>query len=117
MFGRRRSFERLRNPLGLRGGEAAQMEREAINMPIQGTNADIIKIAMVRLSARLKQEKSRARLILQVHDELVLEVPEDDIPATAALVRQVMESICELRAPLKTEAKVGLNWADMDVLA
>ncbi len=116
LFGRRRSFERLRNPLALHGGETSQLEREAINMPIQGTNADIIKIAMVQLSARLKAEKPRARLILQVHDELVLEVPEDDIPATAALVRDIMENVCELRAPLKTEAKVGLNWADMDEL-
>jgi DNA polymerase-1 len=94
----------------------ARAEREAINMPIQGTAADIIKIAMIRLSAGLKAERPRARLILQVHDELVLEVPDDDIPATAALVCEVMENAMNLVVPLKVEANVGLNWAEMEPL-
>jgi DNA polymerase-1 len=71
---------------------------------------------MIRLSAGLKAERARSRLILQVHDELVLEVPDDDIPATAALVCEVMEGAMKLVVPLKAEANVGLNWAEMEPL-
>src|SRR5262249_55876728 len=116
LMGRRRYFP------GLGSGDSthvasvvrARAEREAINMPVQGTAADIIKIAMIHLSARLKAERPRARLILQVHDELVLEVPDDDIAETAALVREVMESAVTLTVPLRAEANVGLNWAEME---
>jgi DNA polymerase-1 len=112
LFGRRRDFSRL-NDLRLGGGERARMEREAINMPIQGTAADIIKIAMIRLSERLRAEGWRARMILQVHDELVLEVPDAEITAVAAMVREVMEGAIQLAAPLRADANVGLNWAEM----
>jgi DNA polymerase-1 len=118
LMGRRRYFP------GLGSGDSshvasvvrARAEREAINMPVQGTAADIIKIAMIHLSARLRSERPRARLILQVHDELVLEVPDDDIPQTAALVREVMESAVKLSVPLRAEANVGLNWAEMEAV-
>jgi DNA polymerase-1 len=116
-LGRRRYFPGLGTPGGDRHVSSAiraRAEREAINMPIQGTAADIIKIAMIRLSARLKAEKPRARLILQVHDELVLEVPEDDIQETAALVKEVMESAFPLAVPLKAEANCGTNWAEVE---
>jgi DNA polymerase-1 len=117
-FGRRRYFPGLGAGTTDRAASAvrSRAEREAINMPIQGTAADIIKIAMIRLSEQLKAKKSHARLILQVHDELVLEVPDDDLPATAALVCQVMEGAMKLVVPLKVEANVGLNWAEMEPL-
>ncbi len=113
--GRRRYFPGLGSGSGVPVSSVirARAEREAINMPVQGTAADIIKIAMIQLSARLKAERPRARLILQVHDELVLEVPDDDIPATAELVCEVMEHAVELAVPLRVEASVGLNWAEM----
>lgn len=114
--GRRRDFSILADPT-LRHVERARLEREAINMPVQGTAADIIKIAMIRVSERLKVEHSRARLILQVHDELVLEVPDEDIMATAALVREVMEAAFKLNVPLRADANVGLNWTEMQPIA
>jgi DNA polymerase-1 len=113
VLGRRRDFSRLKTDLRLGGGDRARMEREAINFPIQGSAADIMKVAMIRLHTRLKAENWRARMILQVHDELVLEVPESDVPATAAVVREVMEGAFHLDAPLRAEANVGMNWADM----
>lgn len=118
LMGRRRYFPGLGSGDGSHVASVvrARAEREAINMPVQGTAADIIKIAMIHLSARLKTERPRARLILQVHDELVLEVPDDDIPQTAALVREVMESAVKLSVPLRAEASVGLNWAEMEAV-
>ncbi|MCC7447551.1 MAG: DNA polymerase I [Anaerolineae bacterium] len=115
MRGRRRYFPGLGSGSSVPVSSVirARAEREAINMPVQGTAADIIKIAMIQLSARLKAERPRARLILQVHDELVLEVPDDDIPGTAALVCEVMEHAVEMAVPLRVEANVGLNWAEM----
>jgi DNA polymerase-1 len=81
---------------------------------VQGTAADIMKLAMIEVSARLKAERPNARLILQVHDELVLEVPDDEIVVTAALVLNVMENVVQLDdVPLKAEAQAGLNWAEM----
>ncbi|MCC7209528.1 MAG: DNA polymerase I [Anaerolineae bacterium] len=115
LMGRRKSFARLADPL-LGGGDRARLEREAINMPIQGTAADIIKIAMIRLSRRLRDEKCRARLILQVHDELVLEAPDDEVADTARRVREEMENALTLRVPLRAEANVGQNWAEMQPL-
>jgi DNA polymerase-1 len=117
--GRRRYFHALRPADKSRISSVlrARAEREAINMPIQGTAADIMKISMIRLSQRLKAEKSRARLILQVHDELVLEVPDEDIQATASLVCEVMEGAMELAVPLKVESNIGVNWAEMEPLS
>jgi DNA polymerase-1 len=115
ILGRRKSFNILTGPKADDDrGEYARAEREAINMPIQGSNADIIKKAMIALSARLKAiPHCRVRLILQVHDELVLEVPEAEIAQTAALVREVMENVVTLRTPIRADANVGQNWADM----
>ena len=115
MFGRRRYFKMLQRTGNERASAVvrARMEREAINMPVQGTNADIIKRAMVRLPGELKLAGYQARLILQVHDELVLEVPDSEVVPVAALVQHVMESSATLDVPLKTEAKVGHNWIDM----
>lgn len=109
MYGRRRTFPDLHAG----GTQRAAAEREAINMPIQGTAADIIKLAMIDLFRELKQRGLRGRMILQVHDELVLEVPEDEVEQTSALVVEVMERAADLAAPLKTNAAVGVNWRDV----
>ncbi len=85
-------------------------ERTAINTPIQGTAADIIKMAMVRIYRRLRAQGYRARMILQVHDELIFEVPEDEVPAVRELVREEMERVVELRVPLKVDVHVGRSW-------
>lgn len=85
-------------------------ERVAMNAPIQGTAADIIKIAMVRVWNRLRAENRRARLILQVHDELIVEAPEEEREAVTALLREEMEGALAMDAPLVAEAKTGHDW-------
>ncbi len=110
LYGRRRTFPGLKAG----GNERAAAEREAINMPIQGTAADIIKLAMIKLQRELAAQRLRGRMILQVHDELVLEVPEDEVERTSALVVDVMEHAVELDAPLKANASVGDNWRDVE---
>jgi DNA polymerase-1 len=115
LLGRRRYFPGLKNQrnYNIRNRE----EREAINAPIQGTAADIMKIAMINVHAALRQAKLSARMLLQVHDELVLECPAAEINETAALVGQVMEDAYSLKIPLKTDARKGRNWGDMQPLA
>ncbi|MPZ11554.1 MAG: DNA polymerase I [Kiloniellaceae bacterium] len=91
-------------------------DRAAINAPIQGTAADIIKRAMIRVPPALKQAKLAARMLLQVHDELLLEVPREEVEQTSALLREVMENACapavELSVPLVADAGIGANWAE-----
>jgi DNA polymerase I len=114
LLGRKRYFPGLkdeRNP-NTRGRE----EREAINAPIQGTAADIMKIAMIRLPGQLVQAGLKARILLQVHDELVLECPVKELQEAARVVCQVMESAYTLNAPLQTEARYGKNWGKMNPL-
>ncbi|MGD0862883.1 MAG: DNA polymerase I [Candidatus Limnocylindrales bacterium] len=110
LLGRRRFIPELRmsNP-SLRGAG----ERMAINMPIQGTAADIIKIAMIRLPGRLRSAGLRARLLLQVHDELVLEVPRQEVDATVPILRSTMEEALKLDVPLTVDVKVGDDWESM----
>ena len=109
MYGRRRPIPELkmRNPAQRSFGE-----RTAMNHPMQGTAADIIKIAMARVARRMRDEGFRARMILQVHDELDFECPEDEVEALTALVREVMEGVVELRVPLIADASSGTTWAD-----
>jgi len=90
------------------------VERAAINAPIQGCAADIINIATIRLHRVLRERGLRARMILQVHDELVVEAPEEEVEAVAALMREVMENAFELEAPLKADLQVGENWEEME---
>ena len=90
----------------------ARAEREAINAPIQGTAADLVKIAMIRVHQRLRREKLGARMILQVHDELLLEVPEKEIDRTKEVVRAEMESVYEMSVPLVVDVSVGKNWME-----
>lgn len=117
LLGRRRYFPQL-----MQGARAVpdvarnRAEREAINAPIQGTAADIIKLAMIRLPPALSSAGLGARMLLQVHDELVFEVPEAQLDPTVTLVQQVMQSPMTLRVPLKTDAKVGVNWAEMQIV-
>ncbi|HMM29014.1 MAG TPA: DNA polymerase I [Aggregatilineaceae bacterium] len=115
LLGRRRYFPILheKGPVQASFQARQRAEREAINMPIQGTAADIIKIAMIHLARALDEGKYKARLILQVHDELVLEVPEDEIDAVAPLTVEVMEAAWMLDAPLVADARTGPNWAEM----
>ena len=109
MYGRRRPIPELkmRNPAQRSFGE-----RTAMNHPMQGTAADIIKIAMARVARRMRDEGFRARMILQVHDELDFECPEDEVEALTVLVREVMEGVVELRVPLIADASSGTTWAD-----
>ncbi|HWH24750.1 MAG TPA: DNA polymerase, partial [Candidatus Limnocylindria bacterium] len=114
LLGRRRWIPELsaRNP-ALRGAG----ERMAINMPIQGTAADIAKIAMIRLYERLQQMGTRARMLLQVHDELLLEVPRGEVASLAPIVREVMEGAVELDVPLTVDLKSGNDWESLTPLA
>lgn len=88
-------------------------ERTAMNTPIQGTAADIIKVAMVRLDQEMTARNLKAKLLLQVHDELILETPEDELPILAQLVPEVMEQAVQLSVPLEVDAGSGANWYDL----
>jgi DNA polymerase-1 len=88
-------------------------ERTAVNTPLQGTAADLIKIAMIRIDAALREQRLKSRMTLQVHDELVFEVPEAEIEAMRTLVREQMEKVHPLTVPLLVEIGVGANWRDL----
>jgi DNA polymerase-1 len=87
-------------------------ERIGVNAPIQGTAADLIKVAMIHIHRRLLQERRRSKLIIQIHDELVLEVPEGELSAIRALVKEEMEGVAQLFIPLKVDIGAGKNWAE-----
>ena len=108
LLGRRRYIPELKsgNP-NLRGFA----ERMATNAPIQGTAADLTKIAMVRMARALAESGLRSRMLLQVHDELLFEAPEDEVPRLEAVAREVMESAMTLDVPLKVDIKTGADWA------
>jgi DNA polymerase-1 len=109
LLGRRRPVPELQN----RNRTVRQLgERLAVNSPVQGTAADIIKLAMIRISRRLKEESLRARMILQVHDELLFELPEPEVEAVSSIVRQEMEGVVALSVPLLVEMGHGRNWAE-----
>ncbi len=114
LLGRRRYFPQL----AARGKAHATVrqaaERAAINFPVQGTAADIIKIAMINLDKALKERGLRSKMILQVHDELVLEVPREEVDEVTSLVKEVMEGAFQLDAALKVDVKVGENWLEME---
>jgi len=112
VLGRRRYFPELQNkttPMQLR----QRLEREAINMPIQGSAADMIKVAMIRLDRQLEESGMRSRMVLQVHDELVLEVPREETERATEMVVSVMENAYPLRVPVLVDAAVGNNWMEM----
>ncbi len=109
LWGRRRPLPELKSPDRNTRNFA---ERMAINTPIQGSAADLIKAAMLRIAGRLKESCSRARMIIQVHDELVIEVPEKELKTVRELVREEMEGVIKLRVPLKVDINSGPNWAE-----
>src|SRR5262249_4268701 len=90
----------------------SRAEREAINAPIQGTAADLVKMAMLRVHEKLKKAGLAARMILQVHDELLLEVPQRELDRTAEIVRHEMETVHELDVPLVVDIGTGSNWME-----
>jgi DNA polymerase-1 len=107
MLGRRRPIPELRS------GDAAQRgigERMAMNTPIQGTAADVIKLAMLAVRRRLNAERRRAKMILQVHDELIFEVPESELEPVRKAVTEEMERVVDLAVPLKVDVGIGRNW-------
>ena len=112
LLGRRRYFPNLKS--GTNFNLRQREEREAINAPIQGTAADIIKLAMLDLPSRLKEADLSAKLLLQVHDELILELPKAELPQTAALVKQVMENAYTLSIPVTTDARSGASWGELE---
>jgi DNA polymerase-1 len=89
-------------------------ERTAVNTPLQGTAADLIKLAMIRIDAELRERNLQSRMLLQVHDELVFEVPEAEVDIMKQLVAQRMEDVYELKVPLKVELGLGPNWRDLE---
>ena len=111
VFGRRMHFPRIKSP---NASERAFLERASINAPIQGSAADIIRRAMIRMMPALTQAGLKARMLLQVHDELIFEVPSTEVDATLPLVRQVMEVAAEpavkLSVPLQVDARAATNW-------
>jgi DNA polymerase-1 len=114
LLGRRRYFP------ALQGKQNVQMknreEREAINAPIQGTASDIMKIAMLRIPPALAKAKLKGKMLLQVHDELVLECPKEELEKTAKVVKETMANAFPLSIPLSTEARYGKNWGEMKVI-
>ena len=109
LFGRRRALPDI-NSKNFNVRSAA--ERIAMNTPIQGTAADIIKIAMVRVRDRLRREGLESRLILQVHDELIIEAPLKETDIAARILTEEMENAFQMDAPLVAEAKSGMSWYD-----
>jgi DNA polymerase-1 len=89
-------------------------ERTAVNTPLQGTAADLIKLAMIRLDATLRERKLQTKMTLQVHDELLFDVPEDEVNEIAPLVKETMEQVADLSVPLVADCRVGPNWRDLD---
>ncbi|MCS7216623.1 MAG: DNA polymerase I [Candidatus Bipolaricaulota bacterium] len=110
LLGRKRPLPGLRNP-ERRG--IGQDRRNAINTPIQGTAADLMKLAMLRIHRAWKEGRLPAEMILQIHDELVFEVAEGEAERAGALIRDLMEGVWELRAPLKVDVKIGRNWSEI----
>ncbi len=88
-------------------------KRAAINTPIQGTSADIIKVAMLEISERIKKEALKTKMIIQIHDELLFEVPEDEVKEVSRLAKEIMEKAMEFKVPIKVDIKMGKNWAEM----
>ncbi|MDA1260545.1 MAG: DNA polymerase, partial [Planctomycetota bacterium] len=108
LLGRRRQLPEL---LSRDGRVRSQSENAAVNTPVQGSAADLIKLAMLRVDERLSRSGLRARMLLQVHDELVFDCPTEEIGALTALVRDSMETVMELSVPLKVDVGHGPDWA------
>jgi DNA polymerase-1 len=114
LLGRKRYFPALQGKINVQMKN--REEREAINAPIQGTAADIMKLAMLKIPSEIKAAGLKAKMLLQVHDELVLECPQNELEKTARLVQKTMANAYPLSIPLETEAKAGVSWGEMTVL-
>ena len=107
VFGRRLWLPEINSPNGMRRQGA---ERAAINAPMQGTAADLIKLAMIAVENWLEASTLKSKMIMQVHDELVLEVPEDELALVKQKLPELMAQVASLQVPLLAEVGVGLNW-------
>jgi DNA polymerase I len=115
LLGRRRYFPALQSKANVQVKN--REEREAINAPVQGTAADIMKIAMLNIPSALNEAGLKAKMLLQVHDELVFECPKNELKETARVVQEVMENAYPLNIPLSTEARYGVNWGETKSIA
>src|SRR5262249_10890652 len=115
ILGRRREITGIRSESTFQ--QRNQPEREAINMEIQGSAADLIKTALLHIHRRLKSENRQSRMLLQIHDELVFEAPPGEIGELAALVNHEMTTALDLEVPLKVEIAAGPNWLDVEEVA
>jgi DNA polymerase I len=107
VFGRRLWPPEINSPNGPRRAGA---ERAAINAPMQGTAADLIKLAMIAVQSKLDQEPRGIRMVMQVHDELVFEIPEGEVAWARSEIPRIMASVATLKVPLLAEVGVGANW-------
>jgi DNA polymerase-1 len=114
ILGRRREISGIRSYTTYQ--QRNQPEREAINMEIQGSAADLIKMAMLNIYRRLRREKRQARILLQIHDELVFEVPPAELQDVARLVEEEMTTALKLDVPLQVDLAAGPNWLDVEDL-
>ncbi|MFH2232336.1 MAG: DNA polymerase, partial [Patescibacteria group bacterium] len=110
LFGRRRVIAEIQS---MRPELRAAAERMAINMPVQGTAADLIKLAMIEVSKRLPEISADTRMLLQVHDELVLEVPDKEVEKVAKEVAEIMQGVEKIGVPIVVDSKAGKNWDEM----
>jgi DNA polymerase-1 len=109
IFGRRRYLPDITSK---NGTVRSLAERNAINAPIQGTSADIIKLAMINVDARLKKEGLQSRMVLQIHDELVFDAVREEVDTLCAIVKEEMENVTSLSVPLTVECNYGNNWLE-----
>ncbi len=109
LFNRRRFLPEINSPTA---AIRQASERMAINTPLQGTAADIIKVAMIRIQNRIDELRLGTRMIMQVHDELIFEVPEEELPSILPVIHEEMETVVELSVPLKVSLRTGKNWAE-----
>ena len=109
VFGRRLYLPEIRSSNGARRAGA---ERAAINAPMQGTAADLIKLAMIKVHGWLAEQQLGSKLIMQVHDELVLEVPDDELPRVREKLPEMMCGVAKLKVPLVAEVGAGANWEE-----
>jgi DNA polymerase-1 len=121
ILGRRRAIQGVRpaDQLSLLTDQPSRRpltlpERTVVNSVIQGSAADLIKLAMLAIHRRLREEHSPARMLLQIHDELVFEAPTGELDSLGALVQTEMQNVMQLRVPLKVDVKTGANWADCE---
>ena len=109
LFNRKREIEEIKNTNYL---IRSMGDRMALNTPIQGTSADILKLAMIKIYNILKDKKYKSKMLLQVHDELIFDIPESELDEVKELIRDTMENIYELSVPLKVGIEYGKNWYD-----